>query len=293
MRKLAVLASALLILAACSAVPAAELTPAHSTASDVYRDSRPEKLAYQVETRLWDDSVQTEDGTVLAWYRFHLPEMTVLREDGTALETADTAQEQQALEAAAAFNERFSGWIAPEDFENMAREAAAELEAFQNSGTDWYGGYSQELEISLYQTEHLVSIQGTYSSYAGGPHPNRWHMGWSFDLDSGTFFGPESLAADSADFQQAVLDELIRQADNRAAEYGMEPQDLFWEDYQDILSNWSSYAVFFDENGMVVAFSPYELASYAAGSQAFRLSYDWLLPHLSEHGCQVLELESE
>ena len=191
------------------------------------------------------------------------------------------------------FNTRFSSWISQEEFESMTQEAAGELELFRENEMEWYGGYGQELEVSLYQTEHLVSIQGTYYSYAGGPHPNRWHMGWCFDLDTGTFFGPESLAADSADFQQAVLEELIRQADERAAEYEMEPQSFYWEDYRDILANWSSYAVFFDEGGMVIAFSPYELASYAAGTQSFRFSYDWLLPHLSEHGCQVLELEHE
>ena len=293
MKKLAALVSAFLILAACSAVPAEQLMPAQSAASDVHNAPGPEALDYQVETRLWEDSVRAEDGTMLAWYQFHLPEMSVLQAYGTPLETAETPAEQEALEAAKTFNTRFSSWISQEEFESMTQEAAGELELFRENEMEWYGGYGQELEVSLYQTEHLVSIQGTYYSYAGGPHPNRWHMGWCFDLDTGTFFGPESLAADSADFQQAVLEELIRQADERAAEYGVEPQSFYWEDYRDILANWSSYAVFFDKRGMVIAFSPYELASYAAGTQSFRFSYDWLLPHLSEHGRQVLELESE
>ena len=293
MKKLAALVSAFLILAACSAVPAEQLMPAQSAASDVHNAPGPEALDYQVETRLWEDSVRAEDGTMLAWYQFHLPEMSVLQADGTPLETAETPAEQEALEAAKTFNTRFSSWISQEEFESMTQEAAGELELFRENEMEWYGGYGQELEVSLYQTEHLVSIQGTYYSYAGGPHPNRWHMGWCFDLDTGTFFGPESLAADSADFQQAVLEELIRQADERAAEYGVEPQSFYWEDYRDILANWSSYAVFFDKRGMVIAFSPYELASYAAGTQSFRVSDDWLLPHLSEHGRQVLELESE
>ena len=293
MKKLAALVSAFLILAACSAVPAEQLMPAQSAASDVHNAPGPEALDYQVETRLWEDSVRAEDGTMLAWYQFHLPEMSVLQADGTPLETAETPAEQEALEAAKTFNTRFSSWISQEEFESMTQEAAGELELFRENEMEWYGGYGQELEVSLYQTEHLVSIQGTYYSYAGGPHPNRWHMGWCFDLDTGTFFGPESLAADSADFQQAVLEELIRQADERAVEYGVEPQSFYWEDYRDILANWSSYAVFFDERGMVIAFSPYELASYAAGTQSFRFSYDWLLPPLSEQGRQVLELESE
>lgn len=87
MRKLAVLTSALLILAACSAVPAEELTPAYPTASNVQNTSGPETLTYQIETHTWEDSVRTEDGTMLAWYRFHLPEMSVLQADGTPLET--------------------------------------------------------------------------------------------------------------------------------------------------------------------------------------------------------------
>ena len=293
MKKLAALVSAFVILAGCSAVPAEQLTPAQSAAADVHNAPGPEALDYQVETRLWEDSVRAEDGTMLAWYQFHLPEMSVLRADGTLVETGNTQAEQKALEAANTFNTRFSSWISQEEFESMTQEAAGELELFRENEMDWYGGYGQELEVSLYQTEHLVSVQGTYYSYAGGPHPNRWHMGWCFDLDTGTFFGPESLAADSADFQQAVLEELIRQADERAAEYEVEPQSFYWEDYRDILANWSSYAVFFDERGMVIAFSPYELASYAAGTQSFRFSYEWLLPHLSEHGRQVLELESE
>ncbi len=204
MKKLAALVSAFLILAACSAVPAEQLMPAQSAASDVHNAPGPEALDYQVETRLWEDSVRAEDGTMLAWYQFHLPEMSVLQADGTPLETAETPAEQEALEAAKTFNTRFSSWISQEEFESMTQEAAGELELFRENEMEWYGGYGQELEVRLYQTEHLVSIQGTYYSYAGGPHPNRWHMGWCFDLDTGTFFGPESLAADSADFQQSA-----------------------------------------------------------------------------------------
>ena len=78
MKKLAALVSAFLILAACSAVPAEQLMPAQSAASDVHNAPGPEALDYQVETRLWEDSVRAEDGTMLAWYQFHLPEMSVL-----------------------------------------------------------------------------------------------------------------------------------------------------------------------------------------------------------------------
>lgn len=108
---------------------------------------------------------------MLAWYQFHLPEMSVLQADGTPLETAETPAEQEALEAAKTFNTRFSSWISQEEFESMTQEAAGELELFRENEMEWYGGYGQELEVSLYQTEHLVSIQGTYYSYAGARIP--------------------------------------------------------------------------------------------------------------------------
>lgn len=290
MKKLMILlVLAALVPAGCGA-PAADVVPQQTLqpASPIQ-----EALTYQVETRLWEDAALAEDGTVLASYSFHLPEMTVLTAEGVRVEAARTAEEETALVAAETFNQRFLDWLSDEELDSMAQEAAQELAWFRESGTEWFGGYRQELTVSTYQTEHLVSLEGTYYSYAGGAHPNTWHLGWNFDLDSGMFFGAESLAADSAEFQTAVLEELISQADARAAENGLEPQEFFWADYRDILANWSSYAVCFDPDGMLISFSPYELASYAAGTQSFRLSYEWLLPYLSQHGLAVLELTEE
>ena len=102
---------------------------------------------------------------------------------------------------------------------------------------------------------------------------------------TGQFFAPEILAADGQIFLDAVRDEIIRQIDmtpEAAVEAG------YWEDYQDIATNWSSYAVSFNEEGMTVAFSPYEIACYAMGPQEFRLSYEQLAPHLNSHGRDLL-----
>lgn len=78
--------------------------------------------------------------------------------------------------------------------------------------------------------------------------------------------------------------ELNVQALQIAADADLPPEEYFWADYTDILRDWVNYAVSFDETGMTVAFSPYELACYAAGEQVFHLPYDQILPYLSEHG---------
>lgn len=289
----------LLLLTACSAAAPAGTAPPQANSdmlTMIEQSPLPQVeeeivLSYRLEKTISEDTAETEDGIPLASYRFDLPVLQVVREDGTVVETPEHLVEEDYAAVAAAFNEHFDKWAAAEEFEGLAEAAREDLNFSREMEMDWFGGYTLELVTSAYQTEHLVSVAGSYYSYTGGAHPNTWQLGWNFDLETGTFFGPETLAADSAAFQEVMHQELIRQAEATAAEYEALPEEFFWEDYKEILANWSSYAVFFDDEGMTVVFSPYELACYAAGTQVFFVTYDWLRPHLSEHGCTVLELE--
>ncbi|MDD3347933.1 DUF3298 and DUF4163 domain-containing protein [Oscillibacter sp.] len=283
---------AVILLTACSAEWAADTSsikndPPPMAAMQAAPPAR-EEICYRVETEEISDTVRASDGTELLTYAFHLPKLTALRENGAVIEQARTEQERQALTVAETFNAHFEKWAAAEDLDSVIAAASEDMDWRRETATEWSGGYWLELMTACYQTDNLVSVVGTYSSDTGGAHPNTWCLGWNFDLSSGTFFGPEGLAADGAGFQQAVLEELIRQAEEVAVENNTTPEALFWEDYEEILANWGSYAVSFDENGMTVSFSPYELACYAAGTQTFSVSYDWLVPQLSEHGRQVL-----
>ena len=142
---------------------------------------------------------------------------------------------------------------------------------------DWPTPYTLELDCTVYQTEHLVSVSGTYYSYTGGAHPNHWQLGWNYDLQTGQFFDPE-LLAEGTELQEAVTAELIRQA-QLPDESGEIPVEWYWEDYEDIMANWCCYAVTFDEAGMTVVFSAYELAPYA-----------FLEPYLNDSGRLLLGL---
>ena len=97
-------------------------------------------------------------------------------------------------------------------------------------------------------------------------------------------FNRLSLGMQSADDEE--LSEIGRVHTMAQTEAAVEAG--YWEDYQDIAANWSSYAVSFNEEGMTVAFSPYEIACYAMGPQEFRLSYEQLAPHLNSHGRDLL-----
>lgn len=275
-----------LVLTACSAAPVTNVRTAPPPAAVL--QAAEEDILFVVETEVWEDTAVAEDGTLLASYRFILPVLRVVRGSGGEVETAQNAAEERALEVKEAFNQRFAEWTAAREFAGLAREAQEALDWQREEGLPWGGGYELELVCGVYQTETLISVSGTYYSNTGGAHPNTWQLGWNFDLEQGVFFEPEFLS-EGADLGDAVTAEIIRQANEPQAD-GWIPAEGYWEDYESIAANWSSYAVSFDEAGMSVTFSPYELAAYAAGPQTFQISYEWLSPHLSDHGREILGL---
>lgn len=226
-------------------------------------------VTYTVELETYEDSFQDEDGSDLARCVYEIPVLKADRPEGDA--------------ACETFNREFDTWR--DNGAGIAR-AAKEDRPFMNSAAV----YSDELRCSVYQTGRLISVAGTYVTYTGGAHPNTILLSWNFDLESGAFFDAATLD-DEARFHDAVVQALNAQAALRARESGLAPRDFFWEDYQDTLENWSSYAVSFGEAGMSVMFSPYELACYAAGPQVFEIPYEDLAPHLGSQGRALLGLE--
>ena len=255
---------------------------------------RPQKeegaVSYTVDMVNWEKSALGEDGTQLVISSLQLPELTAWRAGGTAILEPAAPEEERAAAVAAAFNERFEEWAAAREFQEYADLAQEHFNMNRAEGLDWTP-YTLRMDSSVYQTDRLVSVSATYSAYTGGAHPIPWNLGWNFDLETGSFFDVSILAEDGSAFLMEVKEELIRQA-NTPREGGYIPARDYWENYEDTMASWSSYAVSFDEAGMTVTFSTYELASYANGPQVFELSYYWLEPHLSQQGSLVLGLEA-
>ena len=275
-----------------NSLPSEVLTPSLQE-NAVLSEAAPDTLSFRVEMQVYEDTVLADDGTELATCRFEYPVMTACWSNGTMLETAQSDQEEQALATADAFNDQFGLATVEEEFQEMTAMAREDLAFRQESGLEWVSPYTMELTYEVYQTVQMVSVSANYYSFTGGAHPNTVLLAWNFDLTTGQFFTPEVLAVDGQAFSTAVKEELVRQSRLVAAENEMEAETFFWANYEEILSAWSSYAVSFDDSGMTVAFSPYELAAYAAGSQVFRLTYEQLMPYLSPHGLELLGLESD
>lgn len=248
-----------------------------------------EVISYTVGMSVWTDEALTEDSTQLATYTFVLPELRAVREDGTVIVEPQNDAEEQALSAIAAFNEKFGKWARAEEFHEIVSWAEEQYASMTAEGIEWFAPYALELDCTVYQTDHIISVSGIYYSYTGGAHPNTWRLGWNYDLETGEFMDLEMLG-EGTELNEAVAAEIIRQA-QIPLEDGLVRVEMYWEDYEEIVANWSSYAVTFGETGMDVVFSAYELAPYAAGPQKFHLPYDYLKPHLSEQGKLLLGLE--
>lgn len=241
-------------------------------------ESPPNAVSFVVDTEPYDQVFQDEDGEELAVCRYELPVLRGVTRDGEEAAGDRLTEDQRLL--LQRFNEPFASWR-----DNAGAVAQSAREDRDLPGTS--ATYTDELRCSVYQTDRLISVSGVYYTYTGGAHPNTILLSWNFDLETGEFFDP-ALLDEETGLQETVRQELTRQAQERAAENGLKPTEFFWEDYEDTLANWSSYAVSFDAEGMTVGFSPYELAAYAAGPQVFQISYEQLSGHLGPHGRTLL-----
>ena len=255
-------------------------------------DALPKEQSVQYRAELEEVSGESYEGdALLLTYRYEVPVLRACGSDGEELAEEDTPE--RARNALSAFNSNFSYWRDGEDareVESWAREDYAVMKDILPIWTE-NRGYATELSCTLYETERFLSVQGMYYSFTGGAHPNTMFLAWNFDLESGSFVEPSFLAADAQTFQDVVTAEIIRQAEAVAGEAGQEPDAYYWENYRDIAADWANYAVAFEEDGMVVTFSPYEMACYAAGAQVFRLDRDFLGEYLSPEGLRLLGYE--
>lgn len=248
-----------------------------------------EILHFQLDRKSRSMDWETE-GVLLARYVYGIPELQVVTADGVVLEEATTQTQRQALEIAATFNTQFTDWVESVEFDKLGQWAEEAYEMRRAEGLDWAGFYEEEFTYNSWRTGRLISIAGQWYSYTGGAHPNTMLLGWNYDLEAGRFLHATSLGADPEALQIAVTEEIIRQAEARAAEQGVPADSLYWEEYRDIAAQWADYAVSFSNGGMTVSFSAYEMAAYAAGPQVFEISFEMLAPYLSDDGMELLGL---
>lgn len=227
---------------------------------------------YQFTPLEEEETFLSGSGKKLAAYSYQLLSLSVSNLDRLSTEAAEAAERNVET-----FNARMSGLM--EELTDHGAEMGADALQMERDGYTIIAPYSDEAASSGTVVGELVSIRVDRNSYTGGAHPNRYTSSYLFDLRTGQFIDPTQLADDPAVFQTGAAELLLEKAD--AIE---ENRDGYWPDYGEVISHWSEGTALFDEEGMLVIFSPYELGPYAMGEVELRLSFGELAELIGEGG---------
>ncbi len=159
--------------------------------------------------------------------------------------------------------------------ESLAEEIRMLLE---EENFPWVG--FDETATSITRAGNIITVRADCYYFGGGAHPDTYTLSYTFDLSVGQFIDPAQIGDDPEIFRQSVAELLVVQAEGLGEEY----TEGYWDDYASIISQWNDTAVFFDERGMTVFFSPYELGPYAMGPVELFLDYETLRDALGPGG---------
>lgn len=262
-------------LAASEPMPLAAGEPEMQAAVEIYQAP-----AYEIIPLTAGEQIRSEDQAdkTLAVCNYQTVLLALRNEDDVSPADRETARRN--IEA---FNAKM------EDLLAESREYG--LSVGEDARTAYKEGFLREeyyddMTASAAFVGELISVQVDRGSYTGGAHPNRYTSGLLFDLRTGQFIDPAQLADDPAAFQSGAAELLLEKAEAHPE------RKAFWQDYPDIIARWSEGTVLFDETGMRIVYSPYELGPYAMGDIEFRLNWEELAPVLGPGGMAWLGQET-
>lgn len=273
----ALLTGCMFLLAACAGLAASDPVslmdqPEGRPVEEVY-----EQPEYTAAPFTSGNQIRSEDQEqkVLALYNYQIVLLGLDNPDKVSPKDGETAERNIEV-----FNSRMRSVLA---------ELVEQGKAMADDAADAYGAYGAQTEeyeddadMSADFCGDVVSICLNRSSYTGGAHPNRYAVGYLFDLKAGQFIDPTQIAGDPEVFRTGAAELLLEKAEAHEA------RESFWQDYADIIGHWSEGTVLFDQEGMRVIYSPYELGPYAMGDVEFRLSWEELEPLVGPEGMMRL-----
>ena len=240
-----------------------------------------EEPEYQIETTIDQEQFTSEEGEPLLSFSYQLLSLAVSNLEGVSPE--DKAAAERNIEN---FNAQMSQRMAAA--EELNQETVADAQLAYEEG--YLGGeYTDETTAAATVKGTIISVCIENYNYFGGAHPNRYTLGFTFDLSAGRFIDPAQLADDPETFRTGVAELLVEKADSMGEEY----TSGYWADYRDIIAHWNEGTVIFGDGGMTVHYSPYEIGPYAMGDLDLTVSYQELEPLIGPGGMEKLGLSLE
>lgn len=222
---------------------------------------------YEAET---SEHIFTDDSTgeIYASYKYSVPMIGIVNKDELDEESLAVA-----LRNVEVFNLRMQEIL--DEAVAYGEELAAEL---AGGGTAMH--VTDEKILSISCAGQIMTVVANGYFYGGGAHPYVYTQSYTFDLKLGQFIDPAQIGDDPEAFRVKAAQLLVAKAEGLGEDYTAG----YWDDYAEIISHWNNAAVLFDEKGMTVIFSVYELGPYAMGPVELFVTYEELAEAIGEGG---------
>ena len=161
------------------------------------------------------------------------------------------------------------------DRAEMSEETANELydAAVENYNTYYEDGesfvtYTSNHKYLLQRADNaVVSLRSDYDVFSGGMHPNYGTGGYNFDTATGKELLISDVMTDISDLPRIISDKIKAKDSSEYEMFGSLEETL--SEYTAEQFNWT-----IGYQGITFYFSPYEIASYAAGLITATIYYD-------------------
>ena len=252
-----------------------ELMPAPQQETAPVQEETPQYLFEN--TLCAEKQIHSDSGEMIGYYAYALPQMSIGNE-----ECLTDAARTTALRNVEIFNARMSEIL--EDAVLYGDEMLWDQKLLVE---EEYAPFvaCDEVTSSVCRSGQIVTVVSQCYYYGGGVHPYSYTVTYTFDLSAQQFIDPAQIGDHPENFRTAAAELLIAQAESLGEDY----TEGYWPDYRDIISRWNETAVIFDESGMTVIFSAYELGPYAMGPVELTLTYEELADAVGEGGLAHLD----
>lgn len=286
--------ASLFLLPACGGQKSGETMVEAESLTEMEMDASPVNsgLPYSVEMKTEEETYHSViDGRLLVRGIYSYPVVQSEAMPANYSEKTDTLSPTE--QAATRVNAYFEQWIKDQkvNFDEIATMAEGNYSAALNGGENvWKDAdyhYFDEVNVSSWNNRHLVCISFLHNSFTGGPHGISNRQAVTFDAYTGREVTINDMTDDYTGLCRAVETEILRQIQEQIEQSG---KSSFFKDYEEVIPQWMNRSVFFEDDGLQVVFSVYDIAPYAAGEQAFKIPYQLIDTYLNSYGLKMLEL---
>lgn len=150
-------------------------------------------------------------------------------------------------------------------YENFVTEMTPDAREHATVGAFFYTYSSNSESVVVRADDRILSVQENGEEYTGGVHPYYWVSGLNLNPETGETVALTDILTDTTQLPTILTKKIME-------EYPEEP----WDNLQTQLNEYSleTYSWTLDYQGITFYFSPYEIASYAAGLMSVTIWFD-------------------